>query len=251
MLYGIKDCANLQIFSNETNKLRIWANYARTSDITFEADSVFAHNKTVRAIRWDNERTGTFQTSFEVFNMDIIAMLFGTELKSANTDWCKCHVLRVSSGSAVLPEEPKAGSLKVYLTDASGTIVGTEQTVGEPASNPNTYQVSGTTLTFNTTQTFQQDGYVLVSYMVSTSTNTFVVNNAKFPGGYHLYGDTFIRDTLQNDTAVQFELPNIKPQSNVTLSMNVDNVTSLSVTWDILADANGDQLKWSQVADEG
>ena len=227
MLYGIKDCANLKVFSNETQNLRLWANYARTSDLTFESEAVYAHNKTTRAIRWDNERTGTFTTTFEVFNMDVVAMLFGTEIASATTDWCKCAVLPV----------------------VSGTIVGVEQTEGEPTTAPNTYSLSDQTLTLNSTTTFAEDGYVLVTYMLETQTNSFVVNSAKFPGGYHLYGDTFIRDTLQNDTAVQFELPNIKPQSNVTLSMNVENVTTLSVTWDILADANGDQLLWHQATE--
>lgn len=249
MLYGIKDCANLKVFSNETQNLRLWANYARTSDLTFESEAVYAHNKTTRAIRWDGERTGTFTTTFEVFNMDVVAMLFGTELESATTDWCKCAVLPVVSGVATLPETPKTGSLKVYLTDSSGTIVGVEQTEGEPTTAPNTYSLSEQTLTLNSTTTFAEDGYVLVTYMLETQTNSFIVNSAKFPGGYHLYGDTFIRDTLQNDTAVQFELPNIKPQSNVTLSMNVENVTTLSVTWDILADANGDQLLWHQAAE--
>ena len=32
---------------------------------------------------------------------------------------------------------------------------------------------------------------------------------------------------------------NAKPQSNVELSMDVNNVCQLNITWDILADANG------------
>ena len=41
---------------------------------------------------------------------------------------------------------------------------------------------------------------------------------------------------------------NVKPQSNVTLTMDVDNVCSLEVTWDILADKSGDMMRWSKIA---
>ena len=84
--------------------------------------------------------------------------------------------------------------------------------------------------------------------MVDTNAQTFTVDNVSFPGGYEIYGDTALRNTDQVDEFVQFELMNVKPQSNVTLTMDVDNVCSLEVTWDILADKSGDMMRWSKIA---
>lgn len=51
MLYGIKDAANLHVYSQATGKPVLYADYAKTSSIDFTADSVYAYNKTTKAIR--------------------------------------------------------------------------------------------------------------------------------------------------------------------------------------------------------
>lgn len=51
MLYGIKDAANLHVYSQKTKKPVLYADYAKTSSIDFTADSVYAYNKTTKAIR--------------------------------------------------------------------------------------------------------------------------------------------------------------------------------------------------------
>ncbi|HBY19405.1 MAG TPA: hypothetical protein DEG71_00005 [Clostridiales bacterium] len=58
MLYGIKDAANIQIVPLATGKPTIYANYALTSSIDFTSESLYAYNKTTKAIRWDKNREG-------------------------------------------------------------------------------------------------------------------------------------------------------------------------------------------------
>lgn len=247
MLYALRDCANLQVRSNTDNKVKLYADYARTSTIEFTSDQIFARNKTTRAVRWDTERQGTFRTTFEVFNMDMIAMLFGQELVKGNVEFAKREVVEVKSGSATLKGTPKTGTLLVYKVDPTDKLTHLEeQTVGA-TSSANKYSISGQTLTFNTTETFKEDGYVACYYMVDTDVKKFTVDNISFPGGYHIYGDTFIRGTDQVDIPVQFELLNVKPQSNVTLTMDVENVATIEVTWDVMADATGTMMEWRQI----
>ena len=123
-----------------------------------------------------------------------------------------------------------------------------EQKVGTPATSENTYSIEGKTITLNTTTFANNDGYVACYYMVETDAKSFTVDDVSFPGGYEIYGDTYLRNTEQNDEFVQFHLTNVKPQSNVTLTMDVDNICSLEITWDILSDKNGDMMTWSKVA---
>ena len=251
MLYGLKDCANLTVKSKETNKIKLYADYAKTSTIEFTSESVYAYNKNTKAVRWDKNREGSFKTTMEIFNMDIIAMLFGSELEEKAVPFMKREVCQVKGGKATLKTEEtiKTGSLAVYKLDSSDMKTNLkEQTVGTPTSAENTYSISEKVITLNTT-TFPDDtGYIACYYMVDTKAQTFTVDNVSFPGGYEIYGDTALRNTDQVDEFVQFELMNVKPQSNVTLTMDVDNVCSLEVTWDILADKSGDMMRWSKIA---
>ena len=251
MLYGLKDCANLTVKSKETNKIKMYADYAKTSTIEFTSESVYAYNKNTKAVRWDKNREGTFKTTMEIFNMDIIAMLFGSELEEKQIPFMKREVCQVKGGKATLTTQDtiKTGTLAVYKLDSSDMKSNLkEQKVGTPTSSEDTYTISDKTITLNTT-TFPDDtGYIACYYMVDTNAQTFKVDNVSFPGGYEIYGDTALRNTEQIDEFVQFQLMNVKPQSNVTLTMDVDNVCSLEITWDILSDKNGDMMRWSKIA---
>lgn len=251
MLYGLKDCANLTVKSKETNKIKMYADYAKTSTIEFTSESVYAYNKNTKAVRWDKNREGTFKTTMEIFNMDIIAMLFGSELEEKQIPFMKREVCQVKGGKATLTTQDtiKTGTLAVYKLDSSDMKTNLkEQIVGTPSSAENTYSIAEKVITLNTS-TFPDDtGYVACYYMVDTNAQTFTVDNVSFPGGYKIYGDTALRNTDQVDEFVQFELMNVKPQSNVTLTMDVDNVCSLEITWDILSDKNGDMMRWSKIA---
>lgn len=66
MLYAIRDAANLQVYSQTTGKPVLYCNYAKTSSIDFTADSVYAYNKSTKAVRFDKQREGTFKTEMEV-----------------------------------------------------------------------------------------------------------------------------------------------------------------------------------------
>lgn len=252
MLYGLKDCANLTVRSKNTNDIALYADYAKTSTIEFTSESVYAFNKGTKAVRWDKNREGTFKTTMELFSMDVIAMLFGSELSEANVPFMKREVCQVKDGKASIASADtiKEGSLAVYKLDPSDMKTNLEeQKTGTPDTTPNTYSISEKELTLSKT-TFPDDtGYVACYYMVDTNAQTFTVNNVTFPGAYEIYGDTALRNTEQMDEFVQFKLMNVKPQSNVTLTMDVENVCSLEVTWDILSDSNGDIMRWSKVAD--
>ena len=247
MLYGLRDCANLQVFSAADKKLKLYCNYAKTSTLEFSSDSVFAYNKTTKAVRWDKDREGTFKTTMEVFDMQMVALLFGTTMTSATNPIAKREVLKVTSGAATLSATPKTGSLLIYKVDPEDKVTNiAEQEIGTTTTE-NKYAIDGTSLTFNTTTTFKDDGYVACYYLLDTPVKTFKVDNFSFPEGFYIYGDTAIRGTNQVDEYVQFKLHNVKPQSNVTLTMDVDNVCSLEIQWDVLADSEGNMMTWNTI----
>lgn len=247
MLYALKDCANLRVDNTTTKKTDLFVNYAKTSSLEFTSDQVFAMNKNVKAVRFDSNREGTFTTTMEVFPMDIIPLLFGTKFDNKSVPWAKREVLKVTNGTATLVGTPKTKTLQVYkvMEDDKLTHIA-EQTVGA-TSSANKYSVSDKTLTFNTTETFAEDGYVACYYFVDTDVKSFTVDNVSFPGGYVIYGDTQIRGTDQVDEFVQFKLHNVKPQSSASLTMDVDNICTLEITWDVMADAEGNMMTWNVI----
>lgn len=246
MLYALKDAANLRI-DNSAGKTVLFVDYAKTSSLEFTSDSVFAMNKNVKAVRFDSNREGTFTTTMEVFPMDIIPLLFGTKFTSKTVPFAKKEVLKVTSGSATLVGTPKVGTLQVFKIKEDDMLTHVaEQTVGS-VTTENKYSLAGQTLTFNTTTTFAQDGYVACYYFVDTAAKSFTIDNISFPGGYVIYGDTNLRGTNQIDNFVQFKLHNVKPQSNASLTMDVDNIATLEIVWDVMGDAQGNMLTWSTI----
>ena len=177
MLYALKDCANLRVDSASDGKTKLFVNYARSTTLSFSSDQVFAYNKNVKAVRFDGNREGTFTTTMEVFPMDIIPLLFGTEFNNETVPWAKREVLKVTSGTATLVGTPKTGSLQVFKIEEDDKLTHiAEQTVGT-TTTANKYSISGNTLTFNTTETFAEDGWVACYYFVDTPVKTFTVDN--------------------------------------------------------------------------
>lgn len=229
MLYALKDCANLRVEEAKTGKVALFVNYAKTTSLEFTSEQVFAYNKNVKAVRFDSNREGTFTTEMEVFPMDIIPLLFGTKFNNKTVPWAKREVLKVTNGQATLVGTPKTGSLQVFkvMEDDKLTHIA-EQTVGA-TTTADKYAIEGQTLTFNTETTFAEDGYVACYYFVDTPVKTFTVDNVSFPSGYVIYGDTALRGTDQEDNFVQFKLHNVKPQSNASLTMDVDDICRLTI----------------------
>lgn len=247
MLYALKDCANLRI-DNAAGKTQMFVNYAKTSSLEFTSDSVFAMNKNVKAVRFDSNREGTFTTTMEVFPMDIIPLLFGTKFDNETVPFAKREVLNVKSGTATLAGTPKTGTLQVFKVEADDKLTHIkEQTAGTPGTTQDTYSITGKTLTLNATTFPDSNGWIACYYFVDTPAKTFTIDNVSFPGGYVIYGDTNLRGTDQVDEFVQFKLHNVKPQSNASLTMDVNNIATLEIVWDVMGDAEGNMLTWSTV----
>lgn len=246
MLYALKDCANLRVINAQTGKTDMFVDYAKTSTMEFSSDSVFAMNKNVKAVRFDSNREGTFTTTMEVFPMNIIPLLFGTKFNNETVDWAKREVLKVTSGSATLIGTPKAGTLQVFKVMDDDKLTHEYELTVNTSTTPSKgqYKITGQNLTFNTTDDFDSDGYVVCYYFVDQESKSFVIDNVSFPGGYVIYGDAALRGTNQVDTFVQFTLHNVKPQSNATLTMDVDNVCTLEIVWDIMGDSEGNMMTW-------
>src|SRR5574344_481840 len=121
-LYGIKDSGNITLINNATGKQVLYANYANKLDINFTSSPVYAMKKGVKAISWDSQREGTAAMSCQVFDLQWIALLMGSELKPASTSdrVASRKVVTVANATATFTGNVVPGSLTVFKLSPDG-----------------------------------------------------------------------------------------------------------------------------------
>jgi hypothetical protein len=252
MLKALKEAANVTLF--DTNgKPVLYADYMKSTGISYSMESQYAKRKGVNAIRWDSNREGQLTTQMEVYDPKWLALLFGTTFASSSIDVAKREVINVASGgttSTALSTTVKSGSMYIFGLDDDGCTHLAEYTA-DVSTTPGTgkyYYDTGTKiLKFNATD-FATAGKVVVYYLTTTNVSNFKVTLDGYPAGYKMVMDTKFRGTNQVDTYHQITLPNVKPQSNLSLDLSDDSVATIEITWDILGDANGDMMIMADIS---
>ena len=237
-IYGIKDSANLIIkYKSGAKKGDIfaYADYATVSTNEWTSEQVYARSKSVNAIRWDYNRKSTLKVDMEIFDLRWIAMLAGTDISAETKDILKREVLTLDSGKkATITGTPKEGSMSVFELESDNITNGTELVVNTD------YTISTNEITVTSEETIEK---IVVYYMQSqTSAKSFTIESDKFPENFEVYADTMIRNTAGDDEFVQIHYLNVKPQSNFTITMDANNITTLSVTFDVLKDSNSNDM---------
>lgn len=237
-IYGIKDSANLIIKYKSGDKkgdIFAYADYATVSTNEWTSEQVYARSKSVNAIRWDYNRKSTLKVDMEIFDLRWIAMLAGTDISAETKDILKREVLTLDSGKkATIKGTPKEGSMSVFELESDNITNGAELSVTED------YTISTNEITVTAGEAGEK---IVVYYMQSqTSAKSFTIESDKFPDNFEVYADTMIRNTAGDDEFVQIHYLNVKPQSNFTITMDANNITTLSITFDVLKDSNSNDM---------
>jgi hypothetical protein len=84
---------------------------------------------------------------------------------------------------------------------------------------------------------------VFYEYLVTDTNATQVTFSGNaFPATYKVVGDTIVRGEDGVDRKMQFYIPKAKLQSNFSLSMDVENVSTFDFNLDILTEAGTNRL---------
>ena len=86
MIYGIRDASDLILVNKRTGKVDMYINYANATSSEWTSETVYAMAKGSNAISWDGARNGTLTIDTEVFDIGLIAMLVGDEVKTGQSD---------------------------------------------------------------------------------------------------------------------------------------------------------------------
>lgn len=237
-IYGIKDSANLLIkykSGAKKGKIFAYADYATVSTNEWSSEQVYAKSKSTNAIRWDSARQSTLAVDMEIFDLKWIAMLAGTDIASGAKDIMKREILTLDdTKSASITGTPVAGSMSVFKLEEDGLSNGDElvATTG--------YSIADKKITLTAGA---KDDKIVVYYLSNVATTkSFKIEANKYPENFEIYADTMIRNTEGTDEFVQIHYFNVKPQSNFTITMDANNITTLNVTFDVLKDSASDDM---------
>lgn len=248
-LYGIKDSANLTLFSKKTGKPVLYADYCNQTSLNMSADVVYAMKKTARAISWDTSKEGTLTTEMQVFDLRWIALLMGSldDLSEAPSalPWAKREIIATnSSGVGTTEYAIKDDTATLYKLGKDGISLG-----DEVASTG--FAVSGNPAKTVTITGAEEGDKFCIFYLTEVpKSRKFTVSGDKYPNGYRVVFDTMIRDTDQQDHFVQFDFKNLRPKSQMELTMSAEDVCTLSVEWDVLVDNNNDFFTFTYLDEE-
>lgn len=243
-LYGIKDSANITLFDKNTDKPVLYADYCNQTSLNMTSDAVYAMKKTAKAISWDTNREGTLTMEMQVFDLKWIALLFGQTVAAGALDWAKREIVALGADlTLTLGDVPKEGTISLFKLGKDGISLGDEIVLDESDETP-AYTVEGKVITLAAGT--KGDEYC-VFYLTNAGVKSvngsdvitgrsFTVDSTQFPQGYRATFDTMIRDTDQQDHFVQFDFYNLRPKSQLELTLSAEDVCTLSVEWDVLVD---------------
>lgn len=231
--YGLKEVANVIFFDVTTNKPVIFFDTLKVSTIENTSESAEARGGqgNGKLMTWDYGRTATLTMQDALLSDLSLSLLAGTTVKSQDVTVVGREVLTVSGGEVTLKEAPVANSVTAYEV-IKGTM---GQEILAPTIAGNTVTLTGAT-----------DGdqvMVFYSYVSANKATQVTFSADKFPATYRVVGDTIVRGEDGVDRVMQFVIPKAKLQTNFTLTMEAENVSTFDFTLDVLVDTSTEDKK--------
>lgn len=234
--YGIKEVLNLSIVDYGTQNPILYSDYATvtTNALTMQRLDLRGGQGAYKIMSFDYQRDSTMTIEMPLVDPKMLAILGGDPAVIGAQNVFKREVLKVSGGTATLSASPVNGTLTVFNLVGLREN-GTQLTVGTPASTPNTYSISGTTVTVNSTS--NPDGSSIVcwyQYAAPTTTTKISISANKFPQAVTIFGDGLWRDNLdETDKVVKVKAYKARPKGNFTFTMDSTKATTLQMEFDL------------------
>lgn len=186
-----------------------------------------------KLLSFDHSKDMTFSAKMPIVDLSVLGMLSNKPVNIGAVPVFQRDVLTSTTQKITLSQTPLTGTLRIYLLNGSRDI-GIEQTPGTPATAPNTYSISGSTITLNITTA--PDGTLFVctyQYSAPNTTMTTTFTADKFAGYVSVNGVGIITDEVTGALVPsRFNVLKCKAQNNWTITMEATKATELDLTFD-------------------
>ena len=181
---GIGKAGSVTLRKNGVAGVELYTPYANTFDMNFTADVDYSMALGNRAIRFDSNKTGTIEIGMDVFEIKLLALMFGMSPTTGTTSIFARETFTAPGTSITLASTPAASSVSVYVLEADNVGHDYEVTLGT-ATNAGEYEITGTAITLNATEGAKN----IVVYYTKDSASDAVkweLDAHNFPVGYPL-----------------------------------------------------------------
>lgn len=223
-----REVADLVLLTYKDKKPYLNIDFANVTTTGFTANRVFATGGqgAPNRVGFDSERAGTLTINTQIMPVKLLALLSGQEIAKSCKSFKREVVTADSTGKITLANEPKAGSLQLYL---AGDDCGVEVT----ATSLTGKEITGATADTN------YIAYYFIDRAEGVQSVRF--NASKFPRAFEVRGSTPYK--TEDDEIVETELVYYKAQPQAAFTLNFQNTgdpTTLELVFDCFANGDGD-----------
>lgn len=228
--FANREVADLMLVDYSTKKLFLNVDWANVTSTSFEGDRVFATGGqgAPNRVQFDGSRTGTLTIEAQVYPVKVFQMLSGNDLGTTANFLKREKVTAVDTTKLEVSAEIASTAVQVFKADDD---LGTEIT---------TTGATGKEVTCTVESGVE---YIVYYYAKQAAAQVVHLDSRHFPKAYRVEGS--IPYKTENDDIIEAHPIWYKaaPQAGFELSwQNTGDPVSLTMTFDVLADENGDMF---------
>nr|DAM39624.1 MAG TPA: structural protein [Caudoviricetes sp.] len=228
--FANREVADLMLVDYSTKKLFLNVDWANVTSTSFEGDRVFATGGqgAPNRVQFDGSRTGTLTIEAQVYPVKVFQMLSGNDLGTTANFLKREKVTAADTTKLEVSAEIASTAVQVFKADDD---LGTEIT---------TTGATGKEVTCTVESGVE---YIVYYYAKQAAAQVVHLDSRHFPKAYRVEGS--IPYKTENDDIIEAHPIWYKaaPQAGFELSwQNTGDPVSLTMTFDVLADENGDMF---------
>lgn len=228
--FANREVADLMLVDYSTKKLFLNVDWANVTSTSFEGDRVFATGGqgAPNRVQFDGSRTGTLTIEAQVYPVKVFQMLSGNDLGTTANFLKREKVTAADTTKLEVSAEIASTAVQVFKADDD---LGTEIT---------TTGATGKEVTCTVESGVE---YIVYYYAKQAKAQVVHLDSRHFPKAYRVEGS--IPYKTENDDIIEAHPIWYKaaPQAGFELSwQNTGDPVSLTMTFDVLADENGDMF---------
>jgi hypothetical protein len=227
--FANREVADLMLKDYSTKKMFLNVDWANVTSTSFEGDRVFATGGqgAPNRVQFDGSRTGTLTIEAQVYPVKVFQMLSGNDLGTKVNFLKREKVTAANTAKLTLSEAAAGDYVQVFKADDD---LGTELKATVSEKEVTVTVDSGVE-------------YVVYYYKKAANAQVVHLDSRHFPKAYRVEGS--IPYKTENDDIIEAHPIWYKaaPQAGFELSwQNTGDPVSLTMTFDVLADENGDMF---------
>lgn len=241
--FASREVCDMTILDFQTRKPTIFIDYANTSATELTGETVFAYGGKghPKRVAFTGEKGGTFTVETQLATMQLYALITGGTIEKTAKFIKRVIISASEAGKLTISDAtPIEGSVTVFdKDDDCGDEIKGTFSAGAFTATTESQIVSG------------KEYVVYFLENIASGVQKINIKNTIFPKACVIYADTYMKDQDDNVLPYKEIVYKAQPQSQITISQaNSGDPATLTVTFDLMADADGNMLDLLLMEDE-